>query len=173
MWIGVDRGLAGMKFSESVDMYGEILITMDNKDSVITSPIISFVVKNGWNWILSLFIEMFNGFDDPDVCRVIIWMTAIAAIINGNMKWSEKNRVNVGALTENPPQSHFTIIFPQIGIADSMLVITVAAQNDICPQGRTYPRKAVAINIIIITTPEFHVWDNLKDLISMFFLMCI
>jgi len=43
----------------------------------------------------------------------------------------------VGPLTENPPHNHLTIILPQIGIADSRLVITVAAQNDICPHGRT------------------------------------
>ena len=104
---------------------------------MITNPKRSFEVKNGWNWILSLFIEIFRGFDDPVVWRVIMWIRAIAAIKNGNRKWSEKNRVKVGPLTENPPHNHFTIISPQIGMADSKLVITVAAQKDICPQGRT------------------------------------
>jgi hypothetical protein len=36
------------------------------------------------------------------------------------------------------------------------LVITVAPQKDICPQGSTYPRKAVPINRNKITTPIFH-----------------
>lgn len=45
---------------------------------------------------------------------------------------------------------------------DNKLVITVDPQNDICPQGRTYPKKAVIIinkNIII---PIFHVFLNIN-----------
>jgi len=173
MWIGVLNGLAGIKFSGSVEIYGEIIIIIENKNNVIINPSRSFDVKNGWNWILSLFIEIFRGFDDPVVWRVIIWIRAIAAIKNGNKKWREKNRVKVGPLTENPPHSHFTIISPQIGIADNKLVITVAAQKDICPHGRTYPRKAVAIRMMIIITPEFQVLVNLNDLIKIFFPMWI
>jgi len=37
-------------------------------------------------------------------------------------------------------------------------VITVAPQNDICPHGRTYPRKAVAIKANKIITPEIQTW---------------
>lgn len=95
-------------------------------------------------------------------------MIAIAEITNGSRKWSEKNRVKVGALTENPPHNHFTIMSPQIGMADRRLVITVAAQKDICPHGSTYPIKAVAIRIIMIEIPEFHVCANLKDDMRMF-----
>lgn len=40
------------------------------------------------------------------------------------------------------------------GTADSILVITVAPQKDICPQGSTYPRKAAPIEHIIITNPD-------------------
>jgi hypothetical protein len=36
---------------------------------------------------------------------------------------------------------------PKKGIAENKFVITVAPQNDICPQGNTYPKKAVAIKI--------------------------
>lgn len=92
-------------------------------------------------------------------------------MINGRRKWREKNRVSVGALTENPPHNHLTIMFPQIGIAESRFVITVAAQNDICPHGKTYPRNAVAIRSKRIITPEFQVWVSLKDLARMFFEM--
>jgi hypothetical protein len=55
----------------------------------------------------------------------------------GIRKCREKNRFNVGCPTENPPHIHSTIFFPRIGIAEKMLVITVAPQNDICPHGRT------------------------------------
>lgn len=39
----------------------------------------------------------------------------------------------------------------------SRFVITVAAQNDICPHGRTYPKKAVAINVISRVMPDIQV----------------
>lgn len=78
-------------------------------------------------------------------------------MINGIMKWNVKNRVKVGLSTANPPQIHCTNLTPMYGIADSIFVITVAAQNLICPQGRTYPIKAAAIVAIIIITPIFQV----------------
>jgi len=37
-----------------------------------------------------------------------------------------------------------------------MLVITVAPQNDICPQGKTYPKNAAAISNTKITIPLLH-----------------
>jgi len=40
------------------------------------------------------------------------------------------------------------------GIALNKFVITVAPQKLICPQGKTYPIKAVAINKIKIITPD-------------------
>ena len=61
----------------------------------------------------------------------------MAAIMIGIMKCSEKNRLRVGCDTEGPPQIHVTRSFPRIGIAERTPVITVAPQNDICPQGRT------------------------------------
>ena len=42
------------------------------------------------------------------------------------------------------------------------LVITVAPQNDICPQGKTYPKKAVAITKTKIEAPESHVFSKKK-----------
>lgn len=36
-------------------------------------------------------------------------------------------------------------------------MITVAPQNDICPQGRTYPMKAVAITVNSKRIPIFQV----------------
>jgi hypothetical protein len=43
-------------------------------------------------------------------------------------------------------------------MAESKFVITVAAQNDICPQIKTYPMKAVAITANKISTPTIQVW---------------
>jgi len=48
-------------------------------------------------------------------------------------------------------------------MAENRLVITVAPQKDICPQGRTYPRKAVAMTINIIITPITQVCLNKKE----------
>jgi hypothetical protein len=80
-----------------------------------------------------------------------------AIIINGMIKWKEKNRLSVALSTANPPQTHWTIISPIYGIAESKFVITVAPQNDICPQGRTYPIKAAPIVRSKSRIPENHV----------------
>lgn len=40
------------------------------------------------------------------------------------------------------------------GMAVKRFVITVAAQNDICPHGRTYPKKAVAMRVTNRVVPE-------------------
>lgn len=49
-------------------------------------------------------------------------------------------------------------------MAEKILVITVAPQNLICPHGRTYPVKAVAIVRISIRTPMFHVSESMNEL---------
>ena len=66
---------------------------------------------------------------------------------------------------EKPPQIQITKGSPKIGTAVKMFVITVATQNDICPQGRTYPRNAVPIIKIKIKLPLIHtcVRGNLYD----------
>jgi len=69
----------------------------------------------------------------------------------------------VGILTENPPQTHSTKKVPKYGITDSKFVITVAPQKDICPQGSTYPTKAVSMLIKMINTPKFHVNFNWNE----------
>jgi len=48
-------------------------------------------------------------------------------------------------------------------MADIKFVITVAPQKDICPQGKTYPTKAVPISKNKIITPEIHVLKNLYE----------
>lgn len=49
---------------------------------------------------------------------------------------------------------------------DKILVITVAPQKDICPQGRTYPKKAEPIVIKRIIFPLIHSNFLLKDLFN-------
>jgi len=78
-------------------------------------------------------------------------------ITKGKIKWKVKNRIKVGFPTANPPQTHSTNITPIYGTADNKLVITVAAQKDICPQGNTYPKNAVAIDNKKILTPLIQV----------------
>jgi hypothetical protein len=68
-----------------------------------------------------------------------------------------KNRLSVALSTANPPHIHSTKVFPIYGIAENRFVITVAPQNLICPQGRTYPMNAVAIVRMNKITPTFHV----------------
>jgi len=93
----------------------------------------------------------------------IKWIITISMIVKGIRKWRAKNRESVGLSTENPPQSHVTIVEPKYGTADVRFVITEAPQNDICPQGNTYPKKAVLIVMKIRIIPLFHaivfMWD--------------
>lgn len=84
-------------------------------------------------------------------------MTVSRIKMNGRRKWRAKNRTRVALLTANPPQTHLTRFAPIYGIADRKLVITVAAQNLIWPQGRTYPINAVAIVRINSRTPTIQV----------------
>jgi len=48
------------------------------------------------------------------------------------------------------------IIIPTYGIAEKILVITVAAQKLICPHGSTYPINALIIVKIDILSPVLH-----------------
>jgi len=110
----------------------------------------------GLNLILSIFVMVFVGFEEPFSCSMIRCINIIIIISIGRMKCSEKNRFNVGLDTEGPPQIHVTRSLPTSGIAVNTPVITVAPQNDICPHGRTYPKNAVAIVIIINIIPVLH-----------------
>jgi predicted ATP-grasp superfamily ATP-dependent carboligase len=78
-----------------------------------------------------------RGLLDFSSCKNNRCRITIREIMNGIVKWSEKNRVRVELLTENPPHSHCTTSFPMYGIADTKFVITVAPQKDICPHGST------------------------------------
>lgn len=148
------KGLAIIKFSGSANKLGKIRIIEINNVNVDMAPRRSFIEKYGWNGILSMFIGVPRGFDDPVLCKSVIWIITRIVKIKGVKKWSVKKRVRVGLSTENPPQSHWVIVKPTYGIAESRFVITVAPQNDIWPQGKTYPRNAVAIRVIMIVIPE-------------------
>lgn len=84
----------------------------------------------------------------------------------GIKKCSEKNRFKVGWETEKFPHTHVVAYTPKYGMAEIILVITVAPQNDICPHGSTYPINAVIIDTSRIITPEDHTigifWGELK-----------
>ena len=60
----------------------------------------------------------------------------------------------------NPPHNHRTNCVPHKGIVEIRLVITVAPQKDICPQGKTYPKKAVAITNTKIELPDIQVFSK-------------
>ncbi len=66
-------------------------------------------------------------------------------------------------LIENPHQTQLTRSSPNKGITEIKLVITVAPHNLICPHGKTYPKKAVPINIKKIIIPLLQVSLNRKE----------
>lgn len=53
-------------------MLGVWEITVIITSAVITIGLMSFLVKKGWNGILSVFLSIPMGFDDPFVCNVIM-----------------------------------------------------------------------------------------------------
>lgn len=105
---------------------------------------------------MSLLEETPRGFLEPVKCRKNRCTTLIARITNGKIKCKAKNRVKAELPTANPPHSHKTISSPTYGIALKRFVITVAPQNLICPQGSTYPKKAVAIVSSKMVHPIIH-----------------
>lgn len=163
IWIGVLNGFAGLKFSGSPIELGNKNEINRSKEMYTIIPNKSLCTKKGWNGILSIFGFKPVGLFDPFKWSDIKWIKIAADRINGSKKCSIKKRFNVAPLTENPPHNHSTIIFPIKGIADTKFVITVAPQKDICPQGKTYPMKAVPIRIRRIAVPDNHVGLDLKE----------
>lgn len=96
------------------------------------------------------------GFEEPVLWSKIRWTITRAVIIKGRIKCNEKNRFKVGWDTEKFPHTQVVTCGPKYGMAEIILVITVAPQKDICPQGRTYPMKAVIIVRSRIITPDPH-----------------
>lgn len=78
-----------------------------------------------------------RGLLDPVWWRNRKCAAVAPTIMNGRMKCRAKNRLRVALSTAKPPQIHSTRVFPRYGMAEKMLVITVAPQNLICPHGRT------------------------------------
>jgi hypothetical protein len=62
---------------------------------------------------------------------------------------------------KNPPHNQITKLFPKYGIVTNKFVITLAPQKDICPQGKTYPKKAVIILKKKIIIPIIQTLRNL------------
>jgi hypothetical protein len=65
MCTGVTSGLAGMKLSGSLRMYGSFRASTINIIMVNANPRISFTVKYGWNGIVSVFWFSPSGLFDP------------------------------------------------------------------------------------------------------------
>lgn len=69
MCTGVTMGLAGVKLSGSLSMYGSFRVNIVSSKMVIANPRMSFTVKYGWNGILSVFLFSPSGLFDPVWCR--------------------------------------------------------------------------------------------------------
>ena len=137
MCAGVLIGLARMKFSGSPKRNGFKKTNISKIKIQTKRKAKSFAVKNQWKEIKLYFLSKFVGFWLPVLWRKKIWTITKAEIIKGRQKWSMKNRDKVGAFTLKPPQSQVTTWVPRMGMAETKLVITVAPQNLIWPQGST------------------------------------
>lgn len=72
--------------------------------------------------------------------------------LNGSKKCKAQKNLQVNDETQNPPQSQITNNLP-FGKTLIRLIITVAPQKDICPQGKTQPKKAEPITKALIIQP--------------------
>lgn len=88
-------------------------------------------------------------------CNIIITNISI-----GSKKWRVKNSFNIESLIKYLPQSQRTKVFPNKGMTVKRLVITVAAQQDIFPIGRTYPIKATIIATNSKSTPKTQIVES-------------
>lgn len=149
--------MAFEKLSGSLKMSGknETMMSIDRIIRVRKSR--SLYEWYGWNGILSMSGFVPSGLLDPSSWSRMICSDDIEMIANGRMKCSAKNRVRVGSLIANPPHNQVVKVVPKYGTAVNRLVITVAAQNDICPHGRTYPKKAVAMSAMSSVIPDIQV----------------
>lgn len=130
-------GFAILKFSTSPKIFGKFARVVTNISIVTNIVILSFTENIGWNFILSMFVALWVGLEDPFWWSKIKCIRDITEINIGNMKCNEKNRLRVGWEMAGPPHSQMAKSLPKIGIAVNTPVITVAPQNDIWPQGRT------------------------------------
>lgn len=163
MCTGVTKELAIIKFSGSPKSQGFKKIKNIKIRKKIKKPTKSLIIKYGLKGDLSKFLFKPRGLEEPEECKKNKWIALNALIIKGRRKWKEKNRVRVAFLTENPPHNQKTTSLPINGIAEARLVITVAPQKDIWPQGKTYPRKAVPITKNKRITPTTQVSLKLKE----------
>jgi len=100
MWVGVDVILAWLKFSGSPIISGFVDSTNLKIIDVIIIGVRSFVIKYGMNFILSVFVVLPDGLEDPDLCSNSRWIKITVVIINGRRKCSESIRFRVGWETE-------------------------------------------------------------------------
>lgn len=100
MCTGALIGLAGMKFSVSIIISGLEAVAISVTVRINEGAKVSFHENIGWKGAISFLLFNPVGFDDPVLWRVIKWIIAIAAKINGTIKWRGKNRFSVGLDTE-------------------------------------------------------------------------
>jgi len=113
MWIGVARGLASFEFSVSPSSNGFWVVKVNITIITIKNGVKSLAKKYGWNVILSQFVWLPIGFEDPVWCNIIKCTKTIANKIIGIKKCKAKNRVKVGCDTENPPHNQLTNGLPK------------------------------------------------------------
>ena len=128
IWIGVLRGLAGIKFSGSPKRNGVNKARVKKNTSTNNNVKKSLIAKYFKKGILSRFIDTPKGLLEPFSWRKKMWTIAMADKIKGIRKCNIKNRVKVPWPIENPPHNHCTMLLPTYGIAEAKFVITVAPQ---------------------------------------------
>lgn len=104
------------------------MLRLINTDNKISIKIMSLVNCIGLRFRRSILLLIPMGFIDLFEWRISKWMMIINKIINGIIKWIEKNRLIKILLILKLPQIQRTRLFPTIGIDERKFVITIIAQ---------------------------------------------
>ena len=112
MWTGAFKESASFIFSGSIKISGKFLIIRIIKIIETQVETTSLKVNEFPNSIFSRSSLVPNGLLDPVLCNNKMWIKMKNVIKNGMIKWIEKNRFNVGCLTEKFPYIHFTKEIP-------------------------------------------------------------
>lgn len=128
------------------------------KNTLSNNPIInlSFKKKTSKNNLFILLPTPSPLTEEPKICNKTRCHTTIAIIKKGKKKCKTKKNFKVAIPTKYPPHTQKTINSPTKGKTLKKLIITEAPQKDICPHGRTYPKKEIVIKNINKTLPLLH-----------------
>jgi hypothetical protein len=98
-------------------------------------------------------LQLNIGFKEHILCRIPMWTMTNTNITPPITKCPVNIRFRITVISQN---SNWVTMYPNNGKTESIFIITIAAQYDICPKGRIYPKNASNTLIINNIYPLNH-----------------